>query len=70
MKAEHVKVIIREPFQDPDAAEFVARATGATILELQTHPDGTTNAQGIIDHFEHNLEAIAAALDATEDKSQ
>ncbi len=66
MKAQHVKVIIREPFQDPEATEFVARATGATVLELQAHPDGTPETQGIIAHFEHNLAAIAAALDAAE----
>lgn len=66
MKAEKVRVIIREPFQDPEATDFVARATGATVLELQTHPDGTPETQGIIAHFEHNLKELAAALDATE----
>ena len=61
MKAQGVKLIIREPFQDPDATDFVARATGATVLELTTHPP---DGQGIIEHFDHNLRAIAEALDA------
>jgi ABC-type Zn uptake system ZnuABC Zn-binding protein ZnuA len=69
MKAERVGVIIREPFQDPDATEFVARATGATVLELTTHPDGEPNGQAIIEHFERNLATLAAALDAAEGKS-
>jgi len=64
MKSGGVSVIIREPFQDPDATEFVRSATDATVLELTTHPDGEQNGQAIIDHFARNLAAVAAALDA------
>jgi zinc/manganese transport system substrate-binding protein len=68
MKARGVKVIIREPFQAPEAADFLAERTGARVLELSTHPEiGTGDA--IIAHFEHDLAALAAALDAGEPRS-
>jgi zinc/manganese transport system substrate-binding protein len=63
MKADHVRVVLREPWQAPDAAEFVAQATGARVLELTTHPDPFENGDDILEHFEHNLAALAQALE-------
>lgn len=57
-----VKVVIREPWQAPDAADFVSEATGAKVLELSSHPDASGKGAGILDHFEHNLHAIAEAM--------
>jgi zinc/manganese transport system substrate-binding protein len=62
MKAADVTVIIREPYQSPDAAEFVAEATGATVIELTTHPGCPEGTDDIIAHFDHNLAALAGAL--------
>ena len=62
MKQDGVRVIIREPWQAPDAAEFVAQATGATVLELNSHPDSHGAGEAILDYFEHNLRQIADAL--------
>jgi zinc/manganese transport system substrate-binding protein len=62
MKAQGVTVIIREPYQSPDAAQFVAEAAGATVIELTTHPGCPDGTDAIIDHFDHNLATLAAAL--------
>ena len=62
MKEADVKVVLREPYQDPKAAEFVAEATGATVLELSTHPGFPEGIDGIIEHFDYNLAALAAAF--------
>ncbi|HZM01247.1 MAG TPA: metal ABC transporter substrate-binding protein [Planctomycetota bacterium] len=62
MKRDGVKVVIREPWQATDAAEFVAEATGAKVLELASHPEAGTAGDGILLQFEKNLDAIADAL--------
>ena len=62
MQAGGVKVILREPWQTPDSAEWVAERTGATALELTTHPDPFENGADIIAHFERNLATLAQAL--------
>jgi len=61
MQDRDVQVVVREPFQPADAAEFISEATGARVLELSTHP-GFPEGTGILEHFEHNLEQLAAAL--------
>lgn len=62
MKHDAVRVILREPWQAPDAAEFVAQATGARVLELASHPEPQGGGQAILDHFEHSLARVAEAL--------
>jgi zinc/manganese transport system substrate-binding protein len=62
MKSDGVRVIIREPWQAPDAAEFVAQSTGATVLELASHPEPEGGGQAILDNFEASLRRIADAL--------
>jgi zinc/manganese transport system substrate-binding protein len=64
MKAQDVRAVIREPWQSPDAAEFVARATGAQALELVQHPESASGGEGIIGNFDDNLTALARALGA------
>lgn len=63
MKARDVHVVLREPFHDPDAAEFIANATGAQVLELSTHPGFPDADEGIIEHFDRMLAELAAALE-------
>ncbi len=63
IKSEHVKLIIREPFQSPDATDYLAQQTGATVLELSTHPEGGGAGDAIINHFEESLAAISAVVD-------
>ncbi|GJM22879.1 MAG: zinc ABC transporter substrate-binding protein [Planctomycetota bacterium] len=62
MQARDVKLVIREPWQHPQASEFVAERVDVTVLALSTHP-GWPEGTGIIEHFEHNLAEIARALD-------
>jgi zinc/manganese transport system substrate-binding protein len=62
MQAADVTVIIREPYQSPDAAEFVAEAADAVVIEMTTHPGCPEGTDDIIDHFDHNLAALAGAL--------
>jgi zinc/manganese transport system substrate-binding protein len=62
MKKDDVRVVIREPWQAPDAAQFVAEATGAKVLELPSHPEPQGGGQAILDNFESNLHQIADAL--------
>lgn len=62
MEALQIKVVLREPFQHPDATDLLAERTGATVLELSTHPGFPAGVDDIVDHFDHNLSAIAGAL--------
>jgi zinc/manganese transport system substrate-binding protein len=67
MKASDVRLILREPYQHPEAADHVAAATGAEVLVLSTHPGFPEGVDGIIEHFDYNLRALAEAL-KTEDE--
>jgi len=62
MKKDGVRVVIREPWQAPDAAQFVAEATGAKVLELVSHPEPQGGGKAILDNFDANLQQIADAL--------
>jgi len=62
MEARGTHVIVREPWQHPQATEFLAEATGATVLELSTHPGFPEGVDGIIEHFEFNLTALEGAF--------
>jgi zinc/manganese transport system substrate-binding protein len=70
MKERDVRAIIREPYQAPEAASFLAEATGATVVELSTHPGCPEGTEDVIDHFQHNLDALAAALGVKPGQSQ
>lgn len=63
MRRDGVKVVIREPWQAPDAAEFVARETGARVVELSTHPEPFESGADLLAHFERTLATLAQALD-------
>lgn len=63
MQAQEVQLVIREPWQPPQAAEFVAERTGAMVLELSTLPGYHEGTDDIVSHFEHNFAAIARALE-------
>ena len=65
MKATGAKVILREPWSSPDAADFVAKAVDGRVVEIATHPGFPDGTDDILDHFEHNLRALADALGLT-----
>ena len=62
VEARGVRVLIREPYQPPQASEFVSEKTGATVIEMSTHPGWPDGVDGIIEHFEYNLKTLSDAL--------
>jgi len=68
MEARDVDIVVREPFHHPQATDFVQRATDVEVLELSTHPGFPDGVDGIIEHFEHNLAAIDAAVRRAEQR--
>ena len=63
IRRDGVKVILREPWQAPDAADFVAGQTGAKVLELAQFPEPCESGADLIGWYEHTLAAIAEAMD-------
>jgi ABC-type Zn uptake system ZnuABC Zn-binding protein ZnuA len=61
MKKDGDKVILREPWQAPDAADFVAAQTGAKVIEMAQFPDPCENGTDLINYFEHALSTLASA---------
>lgn len=57
-----VRVIIREPYHDRDATDFVAQRTGATVVTLSTLPGFREGVDTYQDLIETNLDAILGAL--------
>lgn len=62
MKAQHIKAIIIEPFQDHKVAEKVASATGAKVVEFAQFPGGLPNTatypklvDALVSHLEDAL---------------
>ena len=62
MKSEDITVVVREPFNHPDATDFLEQATGCKVIELATHPGYPEGVDDIVAHFEHNLRTLADAL--------
>lgn len=63
MKAENIRVIIMEPYENRKTAETVSTKTGATIVEFSQYPGGVKGTEGgyveLIDYLVH---ALATAL--------
>ncbi|MGQ0552687.1 MAG: metal ABC transporter substrate-binding protein [Planctomycetota bacterium] len=74
MREREVKLILREPWNAPDAADFLAGQTGARVLELATHPgaersgasggpaDAGSRGESLIEYYDRVLAALAAVL--------
>jgi zinc/manganese transport system substrate-binding protein len=63
MKADHIRVIMVEPYQNRKTAETVGADTGATVVDVSQFPGGVkgTNA-GYIELMDYNVNALAKAL--------
>lgn len=61
MQADHVRLILIEPFRDRSTPDFVAEKTGAKVLLVPLMPDGkaATDYVGVIDNA---VQQIAGAL--------
>ena len=64
MKAESIRIIVASSYFDERHARFVAQHTGAHIAHLAHQPGSRPDTGDYIAMIRHNVEALAAALDA------
>ncbi|MFL5600452.1 MAG: metal ABC transporter substrate-binding protein [Gemmatimonadaceae bacterium] len=64
MRANNVKVILVQPFQNRRTAETVARQTGATVIDAPQQPGAARNAGSYFDNMDNLVRSIAVALGA------
>ena len=62
MKAQHIKVIMVEPFHDRRIAEKVASATGAKVVEVSQFPGGLPGTDSYVKLIDTLVSRLAAAL--------
>ncbi len=63
MKAEHIHVIIVEPYQNRKTADTVAADTGATVVALTQYPGGVKGSDGgYIELIDYLVRTLASAL--------
>ena len=62
MKAQHIKVIMVEPFHDRRTAEKVASATGAKVVEVSQFPGGLPGTDSYVKLIDTIVARLAAAL--------
>jgi len=63
MKAEHVRVILVEPYQNRRTAEAVAADTGAMVVDVAQFPGGVKGTdKGYIELMDYLVNSIAKAL--------
>lgn len=65
MKAENVKIVLASPYYDPRHAEFVADATGATVLQMAHQTGSRDHADTYLDMITLNVGAVTLGLGAT-----
>ncbi|MBI3886625.1 MAG: zinc ABC transporter substrate-binding protein, partial [Opitutae bacterium] len=58
MKAEHVRLIAVQPYQNRKTAETVARHTGATVLDWPSFPGGK-GTESYLDWIDYLVRSIA-----------
>src|SRR3982751_2364482 len=64
MRANNVKVILVQPFQNRKTAETVARQTGATVLDTPQQPGAASNTNSYFDMMDNLVSAVARGLGA------
>jgi ABC-type Zn uptake system ZnuABC Zn-binding protein ZnuA len=63
MKADHIHVILVEPYQNRKTAEAVAADTGATVVDVTQFPGGVKGTdKGYIELMDYLVGSIAKAL--------
>jgi ABC-type Zn uptake system ZnuABC Zn-binding protein ZnuA len=63
-RAEHVRLVLVEPFFAAEAPDLVASKVGATVLRLPQSVGGAATSPDYITHLDGLVEAVAAALAA------
>jgi zinc/manganese transport system substrate-binding protein len=64
MRANNVKVILVQPFQNRKTAETVARQTGAAVLDTPQQPGAASNTNSYFDMMDNLVGALARGLGA------
>src|SRR3954467_2160864 len=64
MRANNVKVILVQPFQNRKTAETVARQTGAAVLDTPQQPGAASNTNSYFDMMDNRAGALARGLGA------
>ena len=64
MRANNVKVILVQPFQNRKTAETVARQTGATVIDAPQQPGAASNTASYFDNMDNLVRSISTALGA------
>ena len=63
MKAEHIHVILVEPYQNRKTAEAVAADTGATVVDAAQFPGGVKGTEkGYLELIDYLVKSLAKAL--------
>ena len=63
MKAEHLRLIIVEPYQNRKTAETVAAETGATVVPVTQYPGGVKGTEaGYVELIDYLVNALAKEL--------
>ena len=63
MKADHIHVILVEPYQNRRTAEAVAADTGAMVVDVTQFPGGVKGTdKGYIELMDYLVTSIAKAL--------
>jgi zinc/manganese transport system substrate-binding protein len=62
MRANKVKVILVQPYQNRKTAETVARQTGAVVLDVPQQPGAATNTASYFDMMDNLVKTLAAGF--------
>jgi ABC-type Zn uptake system ZnuABC Zn-binding protein ZnuA len=68
MRAEHIRAILVEPYQNKRTAQTVAADTGGVALEVSQFPGGVKGTEaGYIELMDYNIHTLAKALGESKD---
>lgn len=62
MKAEKVKVVFCDPWYERRTPEFIARQTGAKLLDMTLYPGGAPDAEDYLSAMDRNVSLLAESL--------
>jgi zinc/manganese transport system substrate-binding protein len=66
MKAEHVRVILVQPYQNRKTAETVARQTDAVVLDIPQQPGALKNTDTYVELMDYMVRTLATGLQETQ----
>ena len=62
--AEHVRAILHEPYEPPDASRFLAQKLSVPMVTLATSVDSQPETSGYLELIDYNVSTLAKALSA------